>query len=100
MYESIRPYLRAERGTDASPQFCPGGHRLGPGRVVVGAIPCLRIGGYRRTHRCLACGAVIYNPTASTDPAERSTAQPVLEVLSRNAWLPRFYVLGQAEHQA
>ncbi|MFD3427251.1 hypothetical protein [Nocardia fluminea] len=50
MCESIRLYLRNGRWTEPAPRYCPNGHRLGPGQVLVGAVPCLRSGGHHRTH--------------------------------------------------
>lgn len=67
MCESRRLYLRAGRWTEPAPRWCPNGHRLGPRGVLVGAMPCRRIGGHHRTHTCLACGAVIYSPPMHND---------------------------------
>lgn len=54
--------------TEDAPTHCPNGHRLGPGRVLVGWM-APRAGtleqGYR-THECRECGAVTkWEPTCS-----------------------------------
>jgi hypothetical protein len=56
---------------EPSPDHCPNGHRLGPGRVLVGWLPCHcardpnRLG--YRTWTCQTCDATIYAPE-HTDP--------------------------------
>jgi hypothetical protein len=58
------------RGTDDQwmvrpPQHCPSGHKLAPGRVLVGHVPCGcgRRGGHM-TWSC-ECGATVYAPPLS-----------------------------------
>ena len=55
------------RCTDGSwmtrpPQSCPGGHRLGPGAMLVGHQPCSTCRGGHTTWTCLDCGGVVYGP--------------------------------------
>ncbi|MFD4442550.1 hypothetical protein ACFWPK_22545 [Nocardia sp. NPDC058519] len=52
---------------EPEPVACPNGHRLGPGRVLVGSLACPAAGGHHRTHCCRTCGAVIMWPP----PTER-----------------------------
>ncbi|KQY30535.1 hypothetical protein [Nocardia salmonicida] len=67
MCESIRLYLRNGRWTEPAPRYCPNGHRLGPGQVLIGAVPCIRIGGHHRTHTCRACLTTTYTPPLHAD---------------------------------
>lgn len=50
---------------EPSPTHCPAGHRLGPGRVLVGKIACTAVGGNHRTHYCRQCGAVVMWPPST-----------------------------------
>ncbi|MFD4457720.1 hypothetical protein [Nocardia sp. NPDC058480] len=53
---------RTRRGwVEPEPAACPNGHRLGPGRVLVGKIACAAVG-LHRTHACRTCDAVIMWP--------------------------------------
>jgi len=45
------------------PQHCPRGHRLTPGRVLVGHVPCSCRGAH--TMWTCECGAVVYAPPLS-----------------------------------
>jgi hypothetical protein len=48
---------------EAAPWACAAGHRLGPGRVLVGWLGCTCAGGYgHRTWLCRECGHVTYDP--------------------------------------
>jgi hypothetical protein len=47
------------------PQNCPAGHRLEPGRMLVGHQPGSTCRGGHTTLMCVACGAVMYGPALS-----------------------------------
>jgi hypothetical protein len=56
------------RCTDGSwmtrpPQRCPAGHRLEPGRMLVGHQPCSTCAVDVTTWTCPECGAVVYGPS-------------------------------------
>lgn len=46
------------------PEVCEAGHRLGPGRMLVGWLPCGCTPGFlgHRSVTCLECGVVWYRP--------------------------------------
>ncbi|MEV4155386.1 hypothetical protein AB0J48_20385 [Nocardia salmonicida] len=58
-------WIRGDRWAEPSPMHCPAGHRLGPGRVLVGKVACAAVGGSHRTHACRTCNAVVMWPPAT-----------------------------------
>lgn len=56
--------VQTSRGWVVSPPIhCPNGHRLGPGRVLVGHQVCGgEDPGGHTTWRCIECDAVVYAP--------------------------------------
>lgn len=55
-------YRVGDRWVEPAPSYCPRGHRLGPGRVLVGSQVCDAEHGHHRTHSCVACGATVFTP--------------------------------------
>jgi len=57
---------------EARPTVCPAGHRLGPDRMLVGALPCLCYSAQHprvhRTWRCVACDACWVWPPCREHP--------------------------------
>jgi hypothetical protein len=48
---------------EVAPSHCPNGHRLGPGQVLIGTLPCWCAGAAgHRTYWCRDCQAVIFDP--------------------------------------
>lgn len=56
---------------EAAPATCAAGHRLGPGRVLVGWLGCTCAPGHygHRTWLCRECGHTTYEPL-HVDPAQ------------------------------